>query len=80
MEKGKSLYILGRKVELVRRASAALKGLTVGEKLSYVFYDVTYLGASMLFVEPKKGNPTPKVCQLTGNRLGNDRKKIWGIE
>ncbi len=69
MEMDKDLYILGRKVELARRASAALKGLTVGEKLSYVFYDGTYLGASMLFVEPKKGNPTPKVCLLTSNRL-----------
>ncbi len=69
MEMDKDLYILGRKVELARRASAALKGLTVGEKLSYAFYDGTYLGASMLFVEPKKGNPTPKVCLLTSNRL-----------
>ena len=65
----KSFNILGRKVELIRRTSNQLHGLNVGEKLSYEFYDGTYLGATMLFVEPKKGTPTPKTCQLTGRRL-----------
>lgn len=62
MKLNENLSILGRKVELTRRTADKLKGLTVGEKLSYVFYDGTYLGVSLLFVEPKKGNPTPKVC------------------
>ncbi len=47
--------MLGRKVELTRRTTDGLNGLTVGEKLSHVFYDGAYLGVSLLFVEPKKG-------------------------
>jgi hypothetical protein len=69
MELNKNLNILGRNVSLARRAKDKLQGLNVGEKLSYVFYDGTYLGAAMLFVEPKKENPTPKICQLTSSRL-----------
>jgi len=75
MELGNNLRIFGRKVELTRRIPDKMKGLTVGEKLSYVFYDGTYLGISMLFVEPKKENPTPKTCQLTGNRLA----ELYGL-
>ncbi len=75
MKLDENLNILGRKVDLTRRTADALKGLTVGEKLSYVFYDGTYLGASMLFVEPKKGNPTPKACLLTSNRLA----ELYGL-
>ena len=75
MELNENLNILGRKVELTRRTADALKGLAVGEKLSYVFYDGTYLGASMLFVKPKKGNPTPKACLLTSNRLA----ELYGL-
>ncbi len=75
MQLNENLNILGRKVDLKRRASDALKGLTVGEKLSYVIYDGNYLGASMLFVEPKKGNPTPKVCLLTSNKLA----ELYGL-
>ena len=75
MKLNENLSILGRKVELTRRTADKLKGLTVGEKLSYVFYDGTYLGVSLLFVEPKKGNPTPKVCLLTSNRLA----ELYGL-
>lgn len=69
MESNKTFNILGRNIGLVKRSKDKLQGLNVGERLSYVFYDGTYLGATMLFVEPKKENPTPKACQLTSNRL-----------
>ena len=75
MKLNENLSILGRKVELTRRTADKLKGLTIGEKLSYVFYDGIYLGVSLLFVEPKKGNPTPKVCLLTSNRLA----ELYGL-
>ena len=75
MKLNENLSILGRKVELARRTADKLKGLTIGEKLSYVFYDGIYLGVSLLFVEPKKGNPTPKVCLLTSNRLA----ELYGL-
>lgn len=69
MELKRNIRILGRKVELEPRTKDRLKGITVGEKLSYSFYDGIYQGMSLLFVEPKKGTPTPRECDITGKRL-----------
>lgn len=69
MELKREIRILGRKVDLEPRAKDRLKGTTVGEKLSYSFYDGIYQGMPLLFVEPKKGNPTPRECDITGKRL-----------
>jgi hypothetical protein len=69
MELKKEIRILGRRFEVEPRAKESLKGITVGEKLSYRFYDDTYQGMSLLFVEPKKGNPSPRTCAITGKRL-----------
>lgn len=63
----KEVNILGRKIEVVSKTD--LKGLSVGEKLSYTFYDGIYQGVSLLFLEPRKDNPTPKECQITSNRI-----------
>ncbi len=65
----KEITILRRKIEATPRLKGQLKGLTVGEKLSYNFYDGSYNGNSLLFLEPKKGNPTPKECQITADRI-----------
>ena len=62
MELKKEIRILGRRFEVEPRAKESLKGITVGEKLSYRFYDGTYQGTPLLFVEPKKGNPKPWDC------------------
>lgn len=56
-------------MEIQLRANERLKGISVGERLSYNFYDGTLQGMSLLFVEPKKGNPTPRECDITGKRL-----------
>lgn len=69
MELKREIRILGRKVEVALRTKDRLKGVTVGEKLSYTFYDGIYQGMSLLFVESKKGNPTPRECAITGKRL-----------
>lgn len=61
--------MLRRKIEITPCAKETLKGLTVGEKLSYTFYDGVYQGVPMLFLEPRKGNPTPKECQITSGRI-----------
>ena len=42
MELKKEIRILGRRFEVEPRAKESLKGITVGEKLSYRFYDGTY--------------------------------------
>ena len=39
MELKKEIRILGRRFEVEPRAKESLKGITVGEKLSYRFYD-----------------------------------------
>lgn len=54
MKLERNIRILGRKVDLKPRTKDRLKGTTVGEKLSYSFYDGIYQGMSLLFVEPKK--------------------------
>lgn len=69
MEVKREIRILGRRLEIEPRNKDRLKGITVGEKLSFNFYDGTYQGMSLLFVEPKKGNPTPRECDITGKRL-----------
>lgn len=63
----KEISIVGRKIDLVPREN--LEGLSIGEKLSYHFYDGSYQGVSLLFLEPRKDNPTPKVCRITSRRL-----------
>ena len=65
----KDLMILGRRFEVKPRAKERMKGITVGEKLSCCFYDGTYQGTPLLFVEPKNGNPSPRTCAITGKRL-----------
>ncbi len=65
----KEIRLLGNKVEIAPRQNDSLKGISVGEKMSFRFYDGVYEGTNMLFVEPKKGNPTPRECDITGRRL-----------
>lgn len=63
----KEICILGRKIEITPKTD--LKGLSVGEKLSYTFYDGLYQGMPLLFLVPRKDNPSPKECQITSNRI-----------
>ena len=63
------LNILGREIVLQRRSKAQLKGINIGESLSYTFYDGEYLGMHLLFLQPKRNNPTPRECSITANRL-----------
>ncbi len=63
------MNILGRKIALTPLPSGMLKGISVGDKLSYLFYEGMYREVKMLFLEPKSGNPTPRTCDLTARRL-----------
>lgn len=60
---------MGRRVEMEPLGNDRLKGITVGEKLSYAFYEGIYQGVPMLLVKPKRGNPTPRECNITGRRI-----------
>jgi hypothetical protein len=69
MDREEMISILGRSVKLSKRPKGKLKGLAVGEVLSYCFYDGIYRDVAMLFVEPKRGNPTPRECNIVAKRL-----------
>ena len=57
MELKKEIRILGRRFEVEPRAKESLKGITVGEKLSYRFYDGTYQGTPLLSLSPRRAIP-----------------------
>ena len=63
------INILHRKIRINTCDKHRLKGLSVGEKLSYTFYEGIYQDTSMIFLEPRKGNPTPKECEITSDRI-----------
>lgn len=65
----KELRILGRIISLQRRTKAQLKGINIGESLSFSFYDGEFYGMNLLFLEPKKNNPTPRECSITAERI-----------
>lgn len=65
----KEISILGRKMEIMPCVKECLKGISIGERLSYTFYEASYQDIPLLFLEPKKGNPTPKECQITSSRI-----------
>lgn len=65
----KEISILGRKVKMTPCTKERLKGISIGERLSYSFYEASYQDSPLLFLEPKKGNPTPKECRITSDRM-----------
>ncbi len=71
----KELSILGRSVSLQQRTKAQLKGINIGESLTFSFYDGEFYGMNLLFLKPKKNNPTPRECSITAERM----QTIFGL-
>ena len=65
----KEISILHRKIRISICDKERLKGLSIGEKLSYTLYEGVYQDIAMIFLEPRKGNPTPKECEITSGRI-----------
>ena len=65
----KELSILGRIITLQPLGKKQLKGITIGDSLAYQFYDGEYRGIRLTFLQPKNGNPSPKVCAITSGRI-----------
>ena len=63
------ISILGKTVELIKRPADKLKGINMGEKLTFDFFDGLFRGEELLFVKPKSINPTPRKCALVSERL-----------
>lgn len=75
MQMDKQVNIAGQKIAFSERPSENLKGINVGEKIAFNFYDGSFRGVDMLFVEPKRQNPTPRNCQMYAGRFD----KIFGL-
>lgn len=63
------VLILGRNIKLTRRDKSTLKGINIGESIGYTFYEGVFHGVKLLFLKPRKDNPSPRNCELTGKRL-----------
>lgn len=69
MNNMKVVVISGKPVDLQERSKARMKGISIGDTLSYRFYDGNFHGISLLFAEPKGKIPTPRSLAITANAL-----------
>ncbi len=65
----KTVIISGRPIELKERSKAQMKGISIGNTLSYKFFDGDFHGLSLLFAEPKGNIPSPRILSITANEL-----------
>ena len=69
MIKTKEIAILGRPIQLQERNKAQMEGATIGDLLTYKFYDGEFHGMPLLFAEPKGKVATPRCLSVTANNL-----------
>ena len=69
MVKMKNVIILGRPIQLQERSKAQMKGVTIGDSLTYKFYDGEFHGMPLLFAEPKGKVATPRSLSVTASNL-----------
>lgn len=69
MVKMKVIAILGRPIQLQERSKAQMEGATIGDLLTYKFYDGEFHGMPLLFAEPKGKVATPRCLSVTANNL-----------
>lgn len=65
----KTVIISGMPIVLQERSKAQMKGISIGDSLSYRFYDGDFHGIPLLFAEPKGKTATPRSLALTANAL-----------
>ena len=65
----RTIVILGRPVELQERSRAKMKGISIGDSISYRFFDGNFHSVQLLFVEPKGEVPAPRSMAITASRL-----------
>ncbi|MEE1366320.1 MAG: hypothetical protein UHE93_06535 [Muribaculaceae bacterium] len=65
------ISILGRTIKLQPLIRQQLKGITIGDSLAYQFYAGDYHGIRLIFLKSRSGNPSPKVCAITANRVSD---------
>ena len=65
----KTVIISGRQIALQERSKAQLKGITIGDLLSYRFFDGSFHGVPLLFAEPKGGIAPPRSLAATASGI-----------
>ena len=65
----KTVIISGRPIGLKERSKAQIKGISIGNSLSYKFFDGDFHGLPLLFAEPKGKTLTPRTLSITANEL-----------
>ena len=65
----KDIVILGRPIHLQERSKAQMKGVTIGDSLTYKFYDGEFHGMPLLFAEPKGKIAAPRSLSVTASNL-----------
>jgi len=65
----KTIIILGKAVQLQERGKLQMKGVTIGDWLTYRFYDGEFLGIPLLFAEPKDKVAAPRSLSVTAGNL-----------
>lgn len=63
------IVISGRPIVLKERSKSQLKGISVGDSLSYRFYDGEFHNIPLLFAEPKSAIVSPRIMAITADRL-----------
>lgn len=69
MSKTTKIVILGRSITLYERDKSKLKGINIGDSLSYRFFDGTLYGVLLLFAEPRGNASTPLNLSITASNL-----------
>ncbi len=67
----KDVVILGRPIQLQERSKVQMKGVAIGDALTYKFYDGEFHGIPLLFAEPKGKVATPLSLSVTANNLAS---------
>lgn len=65
----KEVSILGRPITLHERGKAQLRGVAIGDMLSYRFYDGQFHDIPLLFLEPKGVAASPRLLAMTADNL-----------
>lgn len=63
------VIIASTEVNLHKLGRSQLNGLSVGDWLSYDFYEGWFGSIELMFAQPKGENPTPKTCLITAQRI-----------
>ena len=65
----KTVIISGKPISLQERSKAQMKGISIGDSLTYRFFDGCFHYIPLLFAEPKGKIPTPRSLAFTASEL-----------